>query len=78
MKINLNNEVVFASTGGRAFEIKSDPLWFIHGSGQSHLSFILQGRFFANRGWPVIAADMPSHGLSLGAPLPSIDAMSAW
>jgi pimeloyl-ACP methyl ester carboxylesterase len=78
MKINLNNEVVFASTGGRAFEIKSDPLWFIHGSGQSHLSFILQGRFFANRGWPVIAADMPSHGLSLGAPLTSIEAMSDW
>ena len=78
MKINLNNEVVFASTGGRPFESKGDPLWFIHGSGQSHLSFILQGRFFANRGWPVIAADMPSHGLSSGVPLTSIQAMSDW
>jgi len=33
---------------------------------------------FANRGWPVIAADMPSHGLSSGVPLTSIQAMSDW
>lgn len=78
MKINLNNEIIFASTGGRVFEPKMEPLWFIHGSGQSHLSFILQGRFFANRGWPVIAADMPSHGLSNGIALMSIEAMSDW
>lgn len=45
MKINLNGEIVFASTGGRNFELKGEPIWFIHGSGQSHLSFMLQGRF---------------------------------
>ena len=78
MKINLNGEIVFASTGGRNFELKGEPIWFIHGSGQSHLSFMLQGRFFANRGWSVIAADMPSHGLSSGIPLDTIEAMSDW
>jgi pimeloyl-ACP methyl ester carboxylesterase len=78
MHLSVNGEQVFASTGGRVFEPNDEPLWFIHGSGQSHLSFMLQGRFFANRGWNVIAADMPAHGLSHGAPLTSIEDMSDW
>lgn len=78
MRIDVNNTRAFASTGGRVFEPNDEPLWFIHGSGQSHLSFMLQGRFFANRGWNVIAADMPAHGLSEGAPLTSIEEMSDW
>jgi pimeloyl-ACP methyl ester carboxylesterase len=78
MKLELNGNTVFASTGGRVFEPNDTPIWFIHGSGQNHLTFMLQGRFFANRGWNVIAADMPAHGLSNGEPLTSIQAMSDW
>jgi len=78
MKIDVNGATAFASTGGRVFEPNDEPLWFIHGSGQSHLSFMLQGRFFANRGWNVISADMPAHGLSDGDPLTSIEQMSDW
>ena len=51
---------------------------FIHGSGQSHLSFILQSRFFANRGYAVLSPDMPAHGLSEGAPLATIEAQADW
>lgn len=78
MKIDVNGHRTFVSTGGRDFAPTGDPIWFIHGSGQSHLSFMLQGRFFANRGWNVVTADMPAHGLSEGAPLTSIEQMTDW
>lgn len=53
-------------------------LLFIHGSGQNHLSWILQGRFLANRGFTILAPDLPGHGYSTGAPLGSIEAMADW
>ncbi len=78
MKLTVQNQKTFASTGGRAFDAKGEVLLFIHGSGQSHLSWVLQGRFFANRGWQVLAPDLPGHGLSEGAPLGSIVEMADW
>ena len=51
MRITLNNTEIFASTGGRDFDPAGNVVLFIHGSGQSHLGFMLQHRFFANRGW---------------------------
>lgn len=78
MKIDVRGQDVFASTGGREFDGSGNTLLFIHGSGQSHLSFQLQGRFFANRGWNVLTPDMPAHGISAGAPLTSIEDMADW
>tara|TARA_R110002124_G_scaffold47790_5_gene141651 strand:+ start:604 stop:1401 length:798 start_codon:yes stop_codon:yes gene_type:complete len=78
MKIELLGQTIFASTGGREFDASANTLMFIHGSGQSHLSFMLQGRFFANRGWSVLAPDMPAHGLSDGPALTTIAAMADW
>ena len=78
MKITVQNQVTFISTGGRDFDNGQDALLFIHGSGQSHLSFMLQTRFFANRGWSAIAPDMPAHGLSDGTPLRTIKEMADW
>jgi len=79
MKLNVQGQETFVSTGGRAvFDPGGDVLLFIHGSGQSHLSWMLQGRFFANRGWQVLAPDLPGHGLSGGEPLKSIAEMADW
>lgn len=78
MNITLRGEDVFISTGGRDFDPQGKTLLFIHGSGQSHLSYTLQGRFFANRGWQVLAPDMPAHYLSSGSPLTSIEDMADW
>jgi pimeloyl-ACP methyl ester carboxylesterase len=78
MKTLINGVETFISTGGREFDPKGKVLLFIHGSGQSHLSFVLQGRFFANRGWQVLAPDMPGHSFSGGEPLTSIEAMADW
>ena len=78
MKQNYHNNDIFISTGGRAFDKASDVILFIHGSGQSHLTFLQQGRFFANRGWSVLNPDMPAHGHSSGTPLATIEEMAEW
>ncbi len=78
MKLIVRGQETFMSTGGRAFDPKGNVLLFLHGSGQSHLSYMLQGRFFANRGWQVLVPDMPGHGLSKGAALTSIEDMADW
>ncbi len=79
MHIEVNGLNTFASTGGKvAFDPSGAVLLFIHGSGQSHLSWMLQGRFFANRGWQVLSPDLPGHGLSNGAPMRSIEQMADW
>ncbi|MFT5608399.1 MAG: pimeloyl-ACP methyl ester carboxylesterase [Parvicella sp.] len=79
MQLQVNGLDTFASTGGKAiFNDEAPVLLFIHGSGQSHMSWVLQGRFFANRGWQVLSPDLPGHGLSKGAPLTTIEAMADW
>lgn len=78
MQIKINDAEVFVSTGGRESDKDAPVLLFIHGSGQTHLTWLLQARFFANRGWSIIAPDMPGHGLSKGLPLTSIEDMADW
>lgn len=78
MKLEINGAEIFASTGGRDFDPKGNVILFLHGSGQNHLGFQLQHRFFANRGWQAITPDFPGHGLSGGAPLTSIGDMADW
>ena len=68
----------YFSTGGRAHKDGAPFLIFLHGSGQSHLSWVLQSRFFAYQGFNVVAPDFPGHGLSDGAPLASIEEMANW
>ena len=51
---------------------------FLHGSGQNHLSFVQQARFFAFKGYSVIVPDMPGHGLSMGKPCESIQDNANW
>jgi pimeloyl-ACP methyl ester carboxylesterase len=78
MKIKVRDTEVFVSTGARPFDAKGDVLLFIHGSGQSHLTWMLQSRYFANRNYQVLAPDLPGHYLSGGAPLESIEDIADW
>ena len=78
MKITLNNHETFVSTGTRAFDPNGDVLLFIHGSGQSHLTWMLQSRYFANRGFQVLAPDLPGHYLSGGAALERVEDIADW
>jgi pimeloyl-ACP methyl ester carboxylesterase len=51
---------------------------FIHGALQDHSVWQLQSRYFASHGFDVLAVDLPAHGRSMGAALPSIEALALW
>lgn len=78
MRLTVRDQEVFVSTGGQDFDPSKPTLLFIHGSGQNHIGYILQGRFLANRGYGVLNPDMPAHGHSAGAPLTTIEDMADW
>ena len=69
---------VFASTGGRPFDKNKPLIIFVHGSGLTHMTWVLQTRYFAFHGYSVLAIDMPGHGLSGGESLKSIEDMADW
>ena len=73
MKFKVNNEEVFASTGGRPFDKNKPLIIFVHGSGLTHMTWVLQTRYFAFHGYSCLALDMPGHGLSGGKSLKSIE-----
>ena len=78
MKFIVNNEEVFAATGGRPFDKKKPLVIFLHGSGLDHTVWMLQTRYFAFHGYSVLALDFPGHGLSQGKSLTSIEDMADW
>jgi pimeloyl-ACP methyl ester carboxylesterase len=69
---------VHIATGGRAFVPGAPYMIFLHGSGQSHLTWVLQTRYFAYEGYNIVAPDFPGHGLSKGNPLSTIRKMADW
>ena len=78
MKFTVNNEKVFASTGGRPLDKNKPLIIFVHGSGLTHMCWVLQTRSFAFHGYSVLALDLPGHGLSSGKSLQSIEEMADW
>ena len=78
MKFKVNNNEVYASTGGKLFDKKKPLIIFVHGSGLTHMTWVLQTRYFAFHGYTILALDMPGHGLSGGESLKSIEDMAEW
>ncbi|MFZ1815298.1 MAG: alpha/beta hydrolase [Rhizobiaceae bacterium] len=78
MKLMVQGNAVHASTGGRPHVEGRPFILFLHGSGFSHLSWVLQTRALAYDGWNVIAPDLPGHFRSGGKPLETIEAMADW
>ena len=78
MKFKVNNVEVFASTGGRPFDKNKPLIIFVHGSGLTHMCWVLQTRYFAFHGYSVLSLDLPGHGLSQGRSLKSIEEMADW
>ena len=78
MKHQLFKEPVHIATGGRTFDNKKEVVVFLHGSGQNHLTWVLQSRYFAYRDYAILAPDFPGHGFSGGQPLNSIESMADW
>ena len=78
MFINFKGAKTYINTGGKNIDLDNTTLCFIHGSGQNHLSFVQQSRYFANKEYSVIVPDLPGHGFSEGVPCVSIKENAEW
>ncbi len=78
MRLLVNGTETNVATGGREFDRALPVIVFLHGGGLDHTVWVLLARWFAHRGWGVLAPDLPGHGRSGGEPLGSIEAMADW
>jgi pimeloyl-ACP methyl ester carboxylesterase len=78
MRILVNGDATFVTTGGKAFDASLPAIVFLHGAGMDHSVWALLARAFAHHGHAVLAPDFPGHGRSAGAPLTSIAALADW
>ena len=78
MRISLNGQQVFASTGGRKHEAGREWIIFIHGAGGSHIGWSQQTRALAYDGYNILAPDLPGHGYSEGDPFDQVEQMAEW
>src|SRR6266480_877006 len=75
MQLVLRGAKIFAGTGGREFDPALPAIVFLHGAGLYQTVWALLARWFAHRGFGVLAPDLPGHGRSEGEPLGSIAAL---
>jgi len=78
MQLSVDGADTYAYTGARAFVAAQPSLLFVHGAAHDHSVWALQSRYFAHHGYNVLAVDLPGHGRSTGAPLPSVEAIAQW
>jgi pimeloyl-ACP methyl ester carboxylesterase len=78
LELELDGHAAYAYTGGKAFDAGLPTVVFIHGAQNDHSVWGLQSRWFAHHGCGVLAVDLPGHGRSGGAPLPSIEDLADW
>jgi pimeloyl-ACP methyl ester carboxylesterase len=78
MQLSVNGTECFVATGGRDFDASLPTVVFLHGAGFDHTAWALHSRWFAHHGFGVLAPDLPGHGRSTGAALPSIADMADW
>src|ERR1700688_2303195 len=78
MQLSVNGIDAFVATGGREFDSSQPTIVLLHGAGFDHSTWALHSRWFAHHGFGVLAPDLPGHGRSSGAPLPTIAAMADW
>ena len=78
MKVTVDGQSAFATSGGAAFDPARPAVIFLHGAGFDRTAWRLQTRWFAHHGRSVLALDFPGHGRSAGKPLASIPALADW
>src|SRR3979411_2850052 len=78
MQMSVNGIETFVATGGREFALSQPTIVLLHGAGFDHTTWALQSRWFAHHGYGVLAPDLPGHGRSSGASLPTIADMADW
>ncbi len=78
MQLSVNGIDTFVATGGRPFDPALPAVVMLHGAGFDHSTWALHSRWFAHHGYSVLAPDLPAHGRSSGATLPTIADMADW
>ena len=78
MQINVNGHSTRLATGRVAFRPGLPGIIFVHGAGLDNTVWTLFNRYFAKKQFNSLAVDLPGHGRSDGAPLPSIEASADW
>jgi len=78
MQLVVDGLQVHAATGGRDFDPARPLVVFLHGASLDHTVWALLARWFAHRGFAVLAPDLPGHGRSQGEPLATIAALADW
>jgi pimeloyl-ACP methyl ester carboxylesterase len=78
MHLTVNGTKAYAATGGRDLDRALPLVVFVHGAALDHTVWALLARWFAHRGFAVLAPDLPGHGRSDGEPLATIGAMADW
>src|SRR3979490_1841202 len=78
MQLSVHGADVFVATGGRPFDPALPAVVMLHGAGFDHSTWALHSRWFAHPGYSVLAPDLPAHGRSSGAALPTIADMADW
>src|SRR5260370_6855073 len=78
MQLSVKGIDTFVATGGREFDSSQPTIVLLHGAGFDHTTWALHSRWFAHHGFGVLAPDLPGHGRSSGAPLPTIADMADW
>jgi pimeloyl-ACP methyl ester carboxylesterase len=75
---DLKGKRVFATTGGKPFDVSKPVVLFLSGSALDHTFWGLHSRFFAFRNYSVLVPDFPGHTNSEGPDLTSIESMAEW
>jgi pimeloyl-ACP methyl ester carboxylesterase len=78
MEFKVSSGIAYAYTAGRPLDPARPSIVFVHGAANDHSAFLLQSRYFAYHGHNALAVDLPGHGRSPGAALPTIGAMADW
>ncbi len=78
MRIYIHGTECYAYTGSRPMDVGKPTIMFVHGAANDHSVWALQSRYFAHHGFNVLAVDLPAHGRSGGAALPSVEAIAGW
>src|ERR1700759_964443 len=78
MQLTVNGSDIFVATGGKAVDASPATVVVLHGAGMDPPAWARHDRWFAHHGFNVLAPDLPGHGRSAGALLPSIGEMADW
>jgi pimeloyl-ACP methyl ester carboxylesterase len=78
MLMNVAGATTYVSTGGQDCDPSRPCLVFVHGAGFDHSVWQQQSRYFAHRGYCVLAVDLPGHGASAGKVCSDVASIADW